>query len=222
VLIGHLADGIRAIDFKPDDPRLFLVGTEEGHIYMATTEYSSAHLAAYCAHVTPVNTITWNPFHPKVFLSCASEYNVLLWHMDHQIPVLRFDLCAYVGDVSWAPYSSTVFATVSGDGRVTVFDLSTDKYTPVCRQMVVSASKAIPNTVVFNSSEPIILVGDNKGTVHCLKLSPNLRNSLEEDNNLEDKDEKLDERKVEINKMKTLLSQVISKPSGGNNQTEED
>ena len=88
----------------------------------------------------------------------------------------RFDLCSYVGDVSWAPYSrypstclhtpdhhntppvfpifgfatvgspliliegtancfktSTVFATVSGDGRVTVFDLSTDKYTPVCR-----------------------------------------------------------------------------------------
>ena len=29
--------------------------------------------------------------------------------------------------------TSTVFATVSGDGRVTVFDLSTDKYTPVCR-----------------------------------------------------------------------------------------
>ena len=68
-------------------------------------------LAAYRAHVTPVNTITWNPFYPKVFLrwlsfhfdfltlcsshdiifplSCASEYNVLLWHMDHQIPVLR-------------------------------------------------------------------------------------------------------------------------------------
>ena len=25
-------------------------------------------LAAYRAHVTPVNTITWNPFYPKVFL----------------------------------------------------------------------------------------------------------------------------------------------------------
>ena len=68
-------------------------------------------LAAYRAHVTPVNTITWNPFHPEVFLrwsklwrnvsvlnkfnpqqppSCASEYNVLLWHMDHQVPVLRY------------------------------------------------------------------------------------------------------------------------------------
>ena len=77
------------------------------------------------------------------------------------------------------------------------------------RQLVVSASKAILNTVVFNASEPIILVGDNKvkitiidivisisttdqGTVHCLKLSPNLRRSLEEETNLEDKDEKLD------------------------------
>ena len=32
-----------------------------------------------------------------------------------------------------ATITSTVFATVSGDGRVTVFDLCTDKYTPVCR-----------------------------------------------------------------------------------------
>ena len=71
VSIGQLADGVRALDFKPDDPRLFLVnervpppkisqnhvfifvtlliikyqvGTEEGHIYMATTEYSSSYL----------------------------------------------------------------------------------------------------------------------------------------------------------------------------------
>jgi hypothetical protein len=26
-----------------------------------------------------------------------------------------------------------VFAAVSGDGRITVFDLSVDKYSPVCR-----------------------------------------------------------------------------------------
>ena len=31
-----------------------------------------------------------------------------------------------------------------------------------------------------------------KGTIHCLKLSPNLRRSLEEETNLEEKDEKLD------------------------------
>ena len=30
------------------------------------------------------------------------------------------------------------------------------------------------------------------GTIHCLKLSPNLRRSLEEETNLEEKDEKLD------------------------------
>ena len=31
-----------------------------------------------------------------------------------------------------------------------------------------------------------------QGTIHCLKLSPNLRRSLEEETNLEEKDEKLD------------------------------
>ena len=88
---------------------------------------------------------------------------------------------------------------------------------------MVSASKAIPNTVVFNSSEPIILVGDNKvgiwskndhrpldnllkGTVHCLKLSPNLRRSLEEETNLEDKDEKMDVSNWERDKHKDDIS----------------
>ena len=212
-----LYDGARALAFKPDDERLFLVGTEEGHIYLATTEYSSAHLAAYRSHVTPVNTITWNPFYPHVFLSCASEYCVLLWHMEHSQPVLRFDLGSYVGDVTWAPYSSTVFSAVSGDGRVTVFDLSIDKYTPVCRQLVVSASKATLNTVTFNCSEPILLVGDNKGTIHCLKLSPNLRRSLEEDSNAEEREEK-DDRKAEVTKMRVLLSQVIPRGTGGQGQ----
>ena len=108
-------------------------------------------LAAYRAHVTPVNTITWNPFYPKVFLRwlsfhfdfwtlcsshdiifplqlCIRIQRVALAHGSsdscfevnnmHQAPssffihILqkynsnrRFDLCSYVGDVSWAPYS---------------------------------------------------------------------------------------------------------------------
>ena len=40
-------------------------------------------------------------------------------------------------------WTSTVFATVSGDGRVTVFDLSTDKYTPVCRCTFLDALSVI-------------------------------------------------------------------------------
>ncbi len=33
-------------------------------------------------------------------------------------PVFTFDLESPVGDVAWAPYSSTVFAAVTADGKV--------------------------------------------------------------------------------------------------------
>ena len=46
-----------------------------------------------------------------------------------------FDLNAQVGDVAWAPYSSTVFAAVTIDGRAVVFDLSVNKYNPICNQV---------------------------------------------------------------------------------------
>lgn len=35
----------------------------------------------------------------------------------HQ-PMFTFDLNSAVGDVAWAPYSSTVFAAVTADGKV--------------------------------------------------------------------------------------------------------
>ena len=33
-------------------------------------------------------------------------------------PIFTFDLGSAVGDVAWAPYSSTVFAAVTADGKV--------------------------------------------------------------------------------------------------------
>ena len=115
----HLHEGARAIAFKPDDAHLFLVGTEEGGIYLATTEFSSSHLMSYSAYTTPVNSLMWNTFEPTIFISCAAELVVHVWHMDSSAPVMRFDLGSQVGDVAWAPYSSTVFSAVTGEGKVT-------------------------------------------------------------------------------------------------------
>ena len=40
-----------------------------------------------------------------------------------------------VGDVAWAPYSSTVFAAVTFEGKVYIYDLSVNKYNPICVQV---------------------------------------------------------------------------------------
>ena len=72
------------------------------------------------------------------------------------------DLNSQVGDVAWAPYSSTVFAAVTVDGKVHVFDLNVDKYHPICSQIIVQRKKARLNHIAFNKHSPIIIVGDSK------------------------------------------------------------
>lgn len=48
--------------------------------------------------------------------------------------MFTFDLGNSVGDVVWSPYSATVFGAVTDDGQVHIFDLSQDKYEPICQQ----------------------------------------------------------------------------------------
>jgi len=86
---------------------------------------------------------------------------------------MSFDLGNPVGDVCWAPYSSTVFAAVTSDGRVHVFDLTENKHDPLCQQKVVKRAKL--THACFNSKDFVVIVGDDRGGVNSLKLSPNLR-----------------------------------------------
>lgn len=41
-----------------------------------------------------------------------------------------------MGDVAWSPYSATVFAAVTDEGKVHVFDLYENKLMPLCAQKV--------------------------------------------------------------------------------------
>ena len=125
-------------------------------------------------------------------------------------PLFTFDLNIQVGDVAWAPYSSTVFAAVTVDGRVHFYDLFVDKYNPICVQLVVPKKKARLNNLSFNETHPIVVVGDSLGHVHCLKLSPNLRRqSKEVKNALINKDLKK-AGEMEIKKLEAILAQVRS------------
>ena len=124
-----ILDGGTALAFKPDNENEYLVGTEEGLIHLCSTEYASEYLKTYKAHNAPVNAIQWSTFLPDVFISCASEFVVKIWSKTYRYtshlscsqltvllirePLLTFDLTVNVGDVSWSPYSSTVWAAVT-------------------------------------------------------------------------------------------------------------
>merc|ERR1712032_1389451 len=109
------------------------------------------------------------------FISCAAEFIVHIFHKDFPNSIMRFDLGAQVGQVAWAPYSSTVFSAVTEEGKVILYDLDITKYKPICSQKIVSFKVGVLNSLAFNNVEPLVIVGDSGGKVHSLKLSPNLR-----------------------------------------------
>ena len=49
-------------------------------------------------------------------------------------PMFTFDLSNVVGDVAWSPYCATVFAAVTAEGKVYIYDLNINKYEPLCIQ----------------------------------------------------------------------------------------
>lgn len=89
-------------------------------------------------------------FHLKPFWRICSE------------PLFIFDLSASVGDVKWAPYSSTVLTAVTSEGKVFVFDINVNKYRPICVQQVVPRKNVKLTRVAFNQKIPFIIAGDDK------------------------------------------------------------
>jgi dynein intermediate chain 1 len=107
-----LAGGM-CFDFNPINENLFLVGTEEGMIHLCSKEYSGEYNKTFKDHNLAVYTVRWNPYHEDVFLSCSADWTIKLWHLEMKRPVVTFDLENEIGDIAWAPYSSTVFAAVT-------------------------------------------------------------------------------------------------------------
>ena len=221
IIRENLKEGGRCVTFNPNDDTMFLVGTDEGLIYKCTTEYSSKYLETYHAHNTPIYNIAWNQYVPSVFLTCAAEWMIKIWDHKSTKPLFMFDLNSQVGDVAWAPYSSTVFAAVTVDGKVHVFDLHVDKYHPICSQPIVPRKKARLNHISFNAHHPIIVVGDSKGTIHCLKLSPNLRKQTKEVRTAMINKEPKKALELEIRKLESLLAMVREPDDKVKPETEE-
>lgn len=181
----NLAGGC-CFDFNKAAEHLFVVGTEEGALQLYSKAYNCQLLQSYEGHHMAVYTVRWNPFHPRVFLSASADWSVKLWEFNTHRPVMTFDMSNSVADVAWAPYSATMFACITTDNHLRVFDLSVAKHEPLVdypiklvQPRVKDPSKKLRGPRVthlcFNPREPVILVGDDNGTVYSFKLTGALR-----------------------------------------------
>ena len=90
-----------------------------------------------------------------------------------------------------------------------MFDLSENKHEPLCEQKVVKRAKL--THISFNQTDPILIVGDDRGGVNSLKLSPNLR---KDDSPRGDDGEVVphDAVQLQYDKMEKLLQAADPKP----------
>jgi len=191
--------GGTCLDFNPFSHHLFVLGTEEGKIHKCSKAYNSQYLETYEDHHMSIYSVKWNPFVEHVFISASADWTVKLWDHREKQALMSFDLNNAVGDVAWATFSSTVFVAVTADGKVNVFDLNENKHEPLCDQKAVKKSKL--THVSFNPIEPILLVGDDKGWVNTLKLSPNLRKITQPD-----KENPKTQQEIEIENLTRILA----------------
>ena len=167
-------------DFNATNKHLYIVGSEEGHIYKCSKAYKKHFVDIIQGHHLTIYSMKWNPFHSYVFVTCGADWAVKIWDSNLKDPMFTYDLNSVVCDIAWSPFASTVFAACTADGKVFVFDLSINKYEPLCVQPIIQKKKTKLTHIAFNPTYPVIIVGDDRGFVTTLKLSPNLRKALKE------------------------------------------
>ncbi|KAJ8376223.1 hypothetical protein SKAU_G00068030 [Synaphobranchus kaupii] len=167
VLISRQAPGL-CFDFHAEDTIIYLVGTEEGYIHKCSCSYNEQYLETYRGHEGPLYRVTWSPFCPDIFLSCASDWTVQLWRQDLMQPVLGFTSGQRsVFDAMWSPKWATVFGTVNED-RVEIWDLRSCILDPTIVSLAGPGVKF--TSILFATDTDCILVGDSEGQVSVYQL----------------------------------------------------
>ncbi|BES91408.1 Dynein intermediate chain [Nesidiocoris tenuis] len=202
--MNNLNANAQCIAFEPNNYEIFLVGTAEGLIYKCSISYSCSYLYVYKAHDLPVYRLSYNPYIPDIFASCSSDWRIKIWENCKPEPLYVFDLYCSVMDVQWAPYSSTVLAATTSEGKINLFDLNVNKNQPICVQTITYPENSYTTRLRFNNKLPVLIVGDSVGYLVSLKVSPNCRIPTKATK----KNIFIEPRQLEIMKLERVLSFV--------------
>ncbi|XP_062476353.1 dynein axonemal intermediate chain 1 isoform X5 [Pezoporus occidentalis] len=195
--------GIMCLDFHNDYPYLMAVGFYDGNVAIYNVKATSQPSYKSCAkskHTEPVWQVKWqkNDMDNNLnFFSVSSDGRIVSWTLI-QNELVHTDVIklSVEGTMAQGPeglqlktlgcgtsfdFHKTIdylFLVGTEEGKIYkahVFDLSINKYEALCTQLVVTKKKNKITHVQFNPVYPVIIIGDQRGHVICLKLSPNLR-----------------------------------------------
>ncbi|DBA92976.1 TPA: hypothetical protein ACH3X2_003322 [Trebouxia sp. C0005] len=157
-----------SFDFSHRDERMYIAGTEDGHIYKCSTSYSEQYLETYSGHLGPVYRVQWSPFQSNLFISSSADWSVKLWTEGKEHALLTFQSANdEVNDVQWCPTNSTVFGTATSGGRIEIWDLAASTLKPIAQH---TCEGRMFSSMLFSEESPVVVAGGSNGGVQVLRL----------------------------------------------------
>jgi WD40 repeat protein len=163
------------LDVPEAKNNVYMVGTDDGVIHKCSTAYTEQDIERYTGHTGPVYQVRTNGFVEEVFLSCAADWTIRLWHGKRgrgaNTTLASMDLTDAVNDVVWSHQNATEFAAVADDGRVEVWDLTKKPLDPIIVHYPGGREKARRRTCVrFSKNSPVLVAGDAEGKIAVMRL----------------------------------------------------
>ena len=116
-----------------------------------------------------------------------------------------YDMQSAIGDLSWSPWCSTIFATVNVSGDIKFYDLNRARKAPLEPKRY--KDTAI-NHIAFNKNEFVFITGNDRGKVHLWKMAEPLRVTVDK----KELEEKEKEKKAAAEKNTNLPTTKIVIP----------
>ncbi|GIL70976.1 hypothetical protein Vretimale_4066 [Volvox reticuliferus] len=183
--ISRLTSGM-AFDFSSRDERIYVAATEDGWLHKCSTSYSEQYLESYRGHMGPVYQVQFSPFKRDMFISASGDWTIRMWQEGRDTPLLTFQASTTeVNDVQWCPTNSTVFGSVTANGRLEIWDFSLSTVKPVMHQKTTMKLSCL----LFAPSYPVVVCGGEDGAVKAYRIF----NVSHEYDTLQEQLERLDE-----------------------------
>ncbi|XP_014867378.1 PREDICTED: cytoplasmic dynein 1 intermediate chain 2-like isoform X3 [Poecilia mexicana] len=164
------AVAVTSMSFPLGDVNNFVVGSEDGSVYMSCRHGSKAGISEmFEGHHGPVTGIHCHTAagpldFSHLFVTSSFDWTVKLWSTKNNKPLYSFeDNSDYVYDVMWSPTHPALFACVDGIGHLDLWNLNNDTEVPTA-SVVVEGSPAL-NRVRWAHTGREIAVGDSDGRI---------------------------------------------------------
>ena len=162
-------EDLHCLSFSPAQPNIYVVGSEDGALFVCDTQYNEDYVQKLLFHFRAVLCVKFSPFSPGWFISGSCDGSAAIWNTSKQNPVAQFYLSrSTFNDLNWSPISSTVFAAAGSDGEVRIWDISLDTVDPIAK--LSPYDKKELTSIDWSPVLPVFITGNCSGVIYLTKV----------------------------------------------------